>query len=457
MYYVNQYAGIPSSLSETDYQNEPTKAAFTWSQSQGFEDYDKFLLGSSWTHTYHPGWTQHVSLFGSFNQSFEARPFNILEDQIYGVGLRARLIKKITKTQHQVMAGLETYRDAYHWKTAENLYADFPNTGSVQGAYLSDNKEIRQYYNVFLEINLKPLASLNIDLGLNLNQTFYDYTDAYDLDSIDQSGNYQFEARYSPRIGVSHTFRPGLTHFALMSHGFSPPSLEETLTPEGTINPDIKPETGWNFEWGMKGHSWGEKLKYSLSIYQMNIRNLLVSRRTAIDQYMGVNAGSTRHRGIELSLKSHLIETLNFTLNQSLNYNHAAYRFKEFEDEELRYDGNALTGIPANQLSLSFQGNFKERLYAHLSYQYIDRMPLTDDNSRYTTAYQITSLQIGWQPTIFTKLDLDLSYRINNLFNEVYASMHQINARAFGSGSPRYYYPGLPINHMVTLKMKFEL
>jgi len=461
MYYVNQYAGIPSSLSETDYQNEPTIAAFTWGQSQGFEDYDKFLLGSSWTHTYHPGLTQHVSLFGSFNQSFEARPFNILEDQIYGVGLRARLIKKIPKTQHQVMAGLETYQDAYHWKTAENLYADFPNTGSVQGEYLSDNEEIRRYYNVFLEVNLKPLASLNIDLGLNLNQTFYDYTDAYDLDSIDQSGNYQFQARYSPRIGISHTFRPGLTHFALMSHGFSPPSLEETLTPEGTINPDIKPETGWNFEWGMKGHSWGKKLTYSFSIYQMNIRDLLVSRRTAKDQYTGINAGSTRHRGIELSIKSRLIQTLNFTLNQSLNYNHAAYRFEEFEEEIngelLRYDGNALTGIPANQLSLSFQGNFKERLYAHLSYQHIDRIPLTDNNSRYSTAYQITSFQIGWQPTIFTKLDLDLSYRINNLFNEVYASMHQINARAFGSGSPRYYYPGLPRNHMITLKMKFGL
>ena len=193
----------------------------------------------------------------------------------------------------------------------------------------------------------------------------------------------------------------------------------------------------------------------------MNIRDLLVSRRTAEDQYTGINAGSTRHRGIELSIKSRLIQTLNFTLNQSLNYNHAAYRFEEFEEEIngelLRYDGNALTGIPANQLSLSFQGNFKERLYAHLSYQYIDRMPLTDNNSRYSTAYQITSFQIGWQPTIFTKLDLDLSYRINNLFNEVYASMHQINARAFGSGSPRYYYPGLPRNHMITLKMKFGL
>ena len=461
IYFVNQYAGIPSSLSETDYQNEPTKAAFTWDQSQGFEDYDKLLLGSSWTHSYHPGLTQHVSLFSSFNQSFEARPFNILEDQIYGIGLRTRIIKKINKTQHQIMAGIEIYRDTYHWKTSENLYADFPNSGSIQGQYLSDNEEIRRYCNVFLEVNLKPLTSLNIDFGLNLNQTFYIYTDTYDLDSLDQSGNYQFQARYSPRIGISHTVRPGLTHFALMSHGFSPPSLEETLTPEGTINPDIRPETGWNYEWGMKGHSWDKKLMYSFSIYQMNIRDLLVSRRTAEDQYTGINAGSTRHRGIELSLKSRLIQTLNFTLTQNLNYNHAAYKFKEFkeefENEELSYDGNALTGIPANQFSLSFHGDFKESLYTQLSYQYIDRMPLTDDNSRYSTSYQITSWQIGWQPKIFIKINLDLSYRINNLFDEKYASMHQINARAFGSGSPRYFYPGLPRNHMISLKIKFEL
>jgi len=45
--YVDLFGQIPSSLNFDDYTNEPTKAAFTWQQVNGFEDYTKLIAGIS--------------------------------------------------------------------------------------------------------------------------------------------------------------------------------------------------------------------------------------------------------------------------------------------------------------------------------------------------------------------------------------------------------------------------
>ena len=95
---------------------------------------------------------------------------------------------------------------------------------------------------------------------------------------------------------------------AQLSHGFSPPSVEETLTPDGQINPDIQPETGWNYEIGSRGSLFSQKLSYDIAIYTMQIQNLLVARRTAEDAFVGVNAGKTTHNGLEVSLNYTLLD-----------------------------------------------------------------------------------------------------------------------------------------------------
>ena len=92
--YIKLKAYIPSSLDEDDYINDPSKAAFTWGRSKGFEDYDKFLLGLSWQHEYSPKSKQISSIFGSLLDSYEARPFNILEQGTKGRRLENKVYTK---------------------------------------------------------------------------------------------------------------------------------------------------------------------------------------------------------------------------------------------------------------------------------------------------------------------------------------------------------------------------
>jgi iron complex outermembrane receptor protein len=55
---------------------------------------------------------------------------------------------------------------------------------------------------------------------------------------------------------------------------------------------------GWNFELGFKGNGWKNKV----ALYSTQISNLLVARHTN-DQFIGINAGSSSHSGVEFFFK----------------------------------------------------------------------------------------------------------------------------------------------------------
>ena len=89
---IDLKAYIPSSLDQEDYINDPEAAAFTWGRSKGFEDYTRFLLGLSWQHDFASGAKQISSVFGSLLNAYEVRPFNILDQNTNGIGIRLSLI-----------------------------------------------------------------------------------------------------------------------------------------------------------------------------------------------------------------------------------------------------------------------------------------------------------------------------------------------------------------------------
>lgn len=457
--FIDLKAFIPSSLNEDDYINDPTKAAFTWAQSKGFEDYSKFLLGLSWQHEYNQKSKQVSSVFASLLDSYEARPFNILEQVTNAIGLRTRFIQNTPLWQKDLQwtAGLEFFNDLNLLKTYENLYQDSPpGTGSVQGSLLSDFKENRSYFNLFMEAKYHLSPKLLIDFGLNLNQTAYTLYDYFNQGNVDFSGDYRFDAILSPKIGLSYQLSDNSMIFATVSHGFSPPKLEETLLPDGLINNNIQPETGWNYEIGSRGKLIKNIFNYEISLYLMDINNLLVARRIGDDQFIGVNAGNTIHKGIEFVLNYFLINKENLQLSHSNSFSLNDYTFKDFQDLDEDYSGNDLTGVPDKTFYSQLNLDTSFGLYAFLNYQYIGDIPLRDDNSIYADRYQLVNLKTGFRKELGKHLLLDAQIGINNVFDEKYASMLQINAGSFGNNAPRYYYPGNPLNYYASINLKYS-
>lgn len=458
--FVDLKAFIPSSLNASDFLNTPKKAAFTWQQARGFEDSQRGILGASWNFDFTEKIKQSSSIFTSFRNNYEPRPFNILKENLFALGLRTRLLgnsRLLSKTLTWTIGG-EVFRDAYNSKTFENLYEDFPaGNGSVAGNNLSNFKELRNYYNLFAETNLEASNKNTITLGVNLNKTAYNLKDNFTVSEAnpDQSGRFSFKNIASPKLGISHLFSPKLSAFSSISHGFSPISLNETLLPDGQINTNLKPETGWNFELGMRGSAIKNKLQFNASIYRLDIKNLVVSRRTTEDAFIGINAGRTQHDGLEMTIQYHWFQKENYTLSSFINYTHNNFIFKEFIDNTNNFSGNDLTGVPNQVLNAGIDFNFKSGLFGNINYQYVGSMPITDSNSLYSDVYKLTNIKIGYQLNNYKSLKASIFLGLNNIFNEKYASQILINASGFGGNAPRYFYPGNPVNYFAGFNVNY--
>jgi iron complex outermembrane receptor protein len=185
----------------------------------------------------------------------------------------------------------------------------------------------------------------------------------------------------------------------------------------------------------------------------MQIQNLLVSRRIGEDQFVGLNAGSTLHNGIEASLFGRVILTEQSNLEYNANYAFQHYTFTEFIDGENDYSGNQLTGVPSN----IFSGGIRFNLYGfYLGTKgfFADRMPITDDNTVFNDSYFLIDAIAGYEKQ-FNRLTISLDSWFQNLADKNYASMVQVNASAFGSNEPRYYYPGLPRNFLTRMSVSY--
>ena len=458
--YVDLKAFIPSSLNEDTFINNPTAAAFTWAQSKGFEDSKRGIFGLTWNHTYNKDLKQITSVFTSFKEGFEPRPFNILSENTFAYGLRSRLLgkTKLFNKPLEYTLGGEVFKDRYTSKTSQNLYQDFPaGTGSVEGNQLSNFKENRSYYNMFFEVNHQLSDKTTLVIGLNYNQTSYTLEDRFLVsnDNPDQSGDYKFKGILSPKIGVSHLFNSHFSIYSNISQGFSPITLAETLLPDGQINTQLEPETGWNYEIGARASALNNKLQFNVAIYRLDIRNLLVSRRVAEDQFIGVNAGQTLHDGLELNIDYQWANKESFKLNTFINYSLNNYKFEDFKDEDNDFSGNDLTGVPSEILNAGIDVSTKIGFYGNVNFQHVGRQPITDSNSLFSQSYNLANFKIGFLKKLSEKFSLNAFIGLDNVFDQAYASQVLINASGFGGNAPRYYYPGNPINYYSGLNINY--
>lgn len=466
--YTNAKAEIPSSLDSLTFVNSPEAAAANWANVNGNEDYDKGTFGLSfhkelYGEDYNSVWKVDGSIFYNFRNNDEIRPFNTLAESSDMRGFRAKgtYEGRFNNQLLQVVFGTELFDENYDWQTFVN--------NSTQ--LLSDNVENRFYYNIFTQADLKLWNGITINAGLNYNETQYELTDLFNPDSTNVSGSYDFGATFSPRIGfvIEPTFSEELGEAILYinaGHGFSPPTVAETLTPDGQVNPNIQPETGWTYEVGSRGFLWELSntpqcyaIYYDFSIYRMDVENLLITTNLGNGAFFNTNAGKTQHDGFEGLVKVSPFSKDDYAVHFTAAYTFSNYTFEEFNDGNFDYAGNELTGIPSNTLQtiIDFDYNIKDNieLYGNLQYQYVDAMPINDANTVYSERYQVTNSKLGLRIS-FNSVFLNFYGSVNNIFDEQYASMLAVNARSFGGTAPRYFYPGLPRHFFGGLSVRWN-
>lgn len=442
--YIDINGQIPSSLNKEMFENTPEAAAPNWLAVEGYEAYRKILGGITIKTPMSNSLLNHFSLSGNIYNGYERRPFNILDDNSTRFGLRQRLGWK--KSKFEITGGLEYFMEKYKWQLYETI-----NTG--KGDKFADNKETRFNLNTFLLGNYTITPKLKFDAGLSLNFYSYQIKDNFNSGSNNQSGNFVGAPIFSPRAGLVYSIDTQNAIYTNMGHGFSIPSVEESLLPEGSINTNLKPEEGITYELGLRGDLRFLKLQYDLGAYFTNVSNMLVTKRLTEADFMSINAGKTEHKGVELWLSKNISVTTDFSLFLSGTYSISSHHFLDFVDDGNNYSGNNMPGIPNQQVNFKAEAWYKRKIFLTGRISATGRQFINDSNTEEYNEFNTLDIVAGYRHRWKNGILLSIKAEVENLFNTQYASMLLINAPQFGNNAPRYYYPGLPRNFFLTLSI----
>ncbi|WP_294819588.1 TonB-dependent receptor [uncultured Flavobacterium sp.] len=454
--YTYLKAYIPSSIDRETFENNPRAAAFTWNAAKGYEQYDSWLGGLAYD--WQIGKIKNAtSVFINIKENHEPRPFDILTQDTQAWGARTQFSGAFMAgpIKAEFIAGMEYFNDGFEGSTHANLYEDNNGQGSLRGERLSETEQQRDFINAFAQLRLQLARKLELQAGLNYNKTQFELDNTFPANAI-SSESYSYDGIWSPQVSLLYKPSSLQTLYASVSRGFSLPSIEETLTADGTINTGIKPENGYNFEIGGKFYLSGKNLYAEISLYRMQIKDLLVAQRVGDDQYIGINAGETLHQGIEASISHHWEISRSFTLQRYVAVSIGNYEFTEFLNNDVDYSGNELTGVPNNKINAGITLQAPYGLYLSADYYYVDRLPLNDANSLYADSYNLLNAKAGWRHELFKGFSTHVSAGINNATNTHYASMVLVNATGFGGASPRYYYPGQQGNYYGNVSLNYN-
>ncbi|PWD97913.1 TonB-dependent receptor [Marinilabilia rubra] len=445
--FINLRAEIPSSLNLKTFNQSPDKAASNWLEVKGFEKYQKWLSGLTLKSNFSEKTSNKLSLFLNHTDAYESRPFNILDDKMLSVGARNEFTVNVENLN--VTAGAELFREVYQWQLMKT------NNGE-EGNQFADNKEQRNFINAFGKADFTVAPGWQISAGANLHFLSFDLEDQFP-DGEDLSGEYSYDPVFSPRFGFTGEITSKSTLFASVGHGFSAPSVEETLLPEGSINPDLKPEEGINYDLGIRGNLFNQRITYDITAYYVSLKNLLVTKRETEEIFYGINAGKTRHYGLETNLNATITKMNSSTiLELALSHTYMKNRFKEFIDDGTDYSDNHLPGIPGHFFRSSLKTSFPKRTRIQLDWKYSGSMYLNDANSKEYGGHHLLDIKAAKDVYSGKSFKINLQGGIQNLFDHHYAAMVVVNAPSFGGSAPRYYYPGAPRNAYLRLQIRFR-
>jgi iron complex outermembrane receptor protein len=246
---------------------------------------------------------------------------------------------------------------------------------------------------------------------------------------------------FSASLGAAFAVSERLTAYANTGSSFETPTTTELANRPDTLggfNPSLQPQRAWNYEAGARG-TQGEALRWSAALFQTDVANELIpfQEPSSPQRVFYRNAGSARHRGVELG--ADLTPLPGWRLSLTYTYSHFRYTDYQFTVGPTTHvlDGLPLAGVPEHWLRAlvgahpwGASGAWMEFETVHASSQL-----LNDTLSTRASGFWRSDLRMGWGGSV-GGVRLDPFFAVENLFNHHYVGSVTVNA-----AGGRYYEP----------------
>ena len=266
---------------------------------------------------------------------------------------------------------------------AERLFG-FPEGGLIDR---SDNTSKDKYYAVFGQVDWDVTDKWTLSAGGRYSK------EKVTENIIGFSGslvtNLQFEdtfSDFSPRIAVNFHSADNVTWYGTISKGYKSGGVQEAPIPEFQT---YDPETLWNYEVGMKGDFWDNRLRINAALFYMDWQDLQVAFQENYQDengdfqlFGGVNnAEQATSKGAELMVTTLLTE--NLIVNVNIGYLDA--KFDDFiavvDSKNYVLDGRTIPNSP--EWTVNADAEYTFRLtdawdsFVRLEYTYRDAIEPT--------------------------------------------------------------------------------
>ncbi|MBD3223402.1 MAG: TonB-dependent receptor [Caldithrix sp.] len=263
----------------------------------------------------------------------------------------------------------------------------------------------------------------------------------------DQSGK-RYMYGWSAMAGIVWPINSWVNGFTNLSSGFENPALIElTNNPDGQggFNDNLKARQALNMEAGVKG-IWQNRLRYSIALYNIEVRQDFVpfERAQSPGRIYFRNAGSARHRGLEIGFDGLLLSGVTVTSA----YTYADLRHLEYNTDMKNLSGNRLAGVPRHRFFSALTYRHPSGGFLRAQWKYRGTLYADDANTVRDEGYTVLNVQMGY-PFRFLHWKVQPFAGFNNLLNADYPDNVRINA--FGK---RYFEPAPPFNLYGGLSLK---
>lgn len=312
------------------------------------------------------------------------------------------------------------------WNEQQDYRTRYDNLDGQKGVLTLDQTERFSSTGVFWINEYTPFkkwifnASTRLDgLKLSANDQF--------LDNGDQSGAQQF-VRFNPAVGMVYVAAPGLRLYTNLASNFETPTLNElSANPYGPggFNPELAPQQSLNYELGVKGQPTA-RLGLEVAVFQIRLRDELVPYQlvAAPGRTFYRNAGASIRLGVESALNYRFSKGFSGTLN----YTYSDFKYKDYEANGARFDGNRQPGVPQHQVFAVLQWEHRSGFFMSVQARRVSKVFVDDANSAYDPAYTLGALRAAYSIVLPKGVQMEPFAGVNNLFGATYSNNLLLNA-----------------------------
>jgi len=362
----------------------------------------------------------------------------------YGGTVRGSVPARVLGLRHRFSAGVDAQQQNDDRRQFANCNDDppplaaptpaCPIVGREAGVLQRDQRELVSSTGVFVRDEAELSRVVTLSLGARADRVQFDVDDRM-IDPAagdpDDSGERSLSA-FSPMAGLVMRLAPLHALYGNVSTAFETPTATELgNNPDGSagFNQELDPQRSVTYEVGVKGIL--SRLRYDVAVFDTRVRDELIPFEIAGSEGRQFyrNAGRTSRRGAEVG-----VATAVGPVELGASYSYAHFRFREFAVGETDFAGNAIPGVPRQQVQASATyrpGSF----FATVEGVAQSGVYADDANTARAPGYEVMHLRVG-AAALFGLPWLSPVLGVQNVFDRTYVGAVAVNA-----AREKYYEP----------------